>query len=73
MLDSKAVASVKTAQNGIVTLFIRTHYIEDLGIWAFRACLKTFKTEAEALTYYKKTHPQGVIVDFTELTTYAYS
>lgn len=67
MLDSKATASIKQAPNGVYLLYIRENYIENLDIYSFRKHLKQFKTEHDALMYFKKTYPMGVIVPFDDL------
>ena len=68
MLDSKAIAAVLRQSDTSFVLCIRGDLEENLGIYSFYRCAKTFRTEAEARHYYESRYPQGVLVGFNDIT-----
>lgn len=67
MEDSKAVGAVRLSENNKYTLYLRGDFLENIGIYSFWSYRRQFKTEVEAITYFKRSYAQGVIVAFEEL------
>lgn len=67
MEDSKAVASVRLNDNNKYTLYLRGDFMENLGIYSFWSYRKQFKSEVEAITFFKRSYAQGCIVPFDQL------
>ena len=66
MLDSRATAAI-LSENDKFYVYIRTAYHESTGTHAFIKWRHAFASEGEALKWYFKSHPQGTLVDFDEL------
>lgn len=65
-LDSKAVASI-VAKPTHVCLYIRHAQTSAEALHSFYRVQRDFKSVGEALTFFRKTYPQGVLVDFEAL------
>lgn len=66
MLNSRAVAAIRE-EGGQYYVYIRTTYLENLGIHAFSRWRRAFPSEPKAMIWFKTSHPQGFIVAFEDL------